>query len=46
VKKVRTHSILIERKPLKRNCILTEEKLGDIGHRLENSPGKSLRQLA
>jgi hypothetical protein len=34
VKKVRTHSILINRKPLKRNCVLTEEKLDDIGHRL------------
>jgi hypothetical protein len=32
VKKVRTHSILINRKPLKRNRVLTEEKLDDIGH--------------
>ncbi|PNF15704.1 hypothetical protein B7P43_G12455 [Cryptotermes secundus] len=46
VKKVRTHGILIDRKPLKRNRVLTEEKLDDIGHRLENSPRKSLRRLA
>jgi hypothetical protein len=31
LKKVRTHGILIDRKLLKRNCVLTEEKL-DIGH--------------
>jgi hypothetical protein len=46
VKKVRTHSILVERKPLKRNHVLTEEKLNDIGWRLENSPRKSLWRLA
>jgi hypothetical protein len=38
VKKVRCHGILIDRKPLKINRVLTEEKLNDIGHRLENSP--------
>jgi hypothetical protein len=38
--------LLIDRKPLKRNRALTEKKLDDIGHRLENSPLKSLRQLA
>jgi hypothetical protein len=37
VKKVRTHSMLIGRKPLKRNRVLTEEKLDDIDHQLENS---------
>jgi hypothetical protein len=42
VKKVRTHDILIDTKPLKRNCVLTEEKLDDIGHRLKNSPQKPL----
>jgi hypothetical protein len=42
VKKVRIHGILIERKPLKRNTVLTDEKLDDIG-RLENSPRKSLQ---
>jgi hypothetical protein len=46
VKKVRTHGILIYRKPLKRTRILTEEKLDDIVHRLENSPRKSWRRLA
>jgi hypothetical protein len=38
---VRTHGILTDRKPLKRNCVLTEEKLDAIGHRLRNSPKKS-----
>jgi hypothetical protein len=46
VKKVRTHGILIDRKSLKGNRVLTEEKLDDIGYRLENSPRKSLRRLA
>jgi hypothetical protein len=39
VKKVRTHGILIGRKPLKRSSVLTEEKLDDIGHGLENLCG-------
>jgi hypothetical protein len=46
VKKVQTHGILIGRKPLKRNRVLTEEKPYDIGHRLENFSRKSLRRLA
>jgi hypothetical protein len=46
VKKVRTHSNLTDRKQLKRNNVLIEEKLDDVGHRLENPPQKSLRQLA
>jgi hypothetical protein len=29
MKKVSTHSILIDIKPLKRNSVLTEEKLGE-----------------
>jgi hypothetical protein len=37
--------LLINRKQLKRNRVLTEEKLDDIGSRLENSPRKSLRPL-
>jgi hypothetical protein len=45
VKKVRTHGILINRKPLKRNRVLTEGELDDIDHRLENSPRKLLRRL-
>jgi hypothetical protein len=32
VKKVQTHGILTDRKLLKRNRVLTEEKLDDIGH--------------
>jgi hypothetical protein len=46
VKKVRTNGISSDRKPLKRNRVLTEEKLEDIGHRLEMSSRKSLRRLA
>jgi hypothetical protein len=37
---------LIDRKPLKRYRVLTEETLDDIGLRLENSPRISLRRLA
>jgi hypothetical protein len=37
--------MLIDRKPLKRNPVLTEEILDDIHHQLENSPLKFLRQL-
>jgi hypothetical protein len=44
VKKVRTHGILIDGKLLKRNRVLPEKKVDDIG-RLENSQ-KSLRRLA
>jgi hypothetical protein len=36
-KKVQTNSILIERKPLKRDHVLTEEKLDNISRRLVNS---------
>jgi hypothetical protein len=46
MKKIRTFCILIDRKPLKRKRVLTEKKRDDIGHRLENSPRKSLRRLA
>jgi hypothetical protein len=46
VKKVRTHGVLIDRKPLKRSSVLTEEELHDIGHRRDNSPRKTLRRLA
>jgi hypothetical protein len=46
VKKVWTNGILSGRKPLEINRVLSEEKLDDIGHRLENFPWKSLRQLA
>jgi hypothetical protein len=37
VTKVRTHGILIDRKPLKRNRVVIEEKQDDIGNQLENS---------
>jgi hypothetical protein len=42
MKKVQTHGILTDRKPLKRNRVLTEEKLNDISRRLENPPQKYL----
>jgi hypothetical protein len=45
VKKLRNHGILIDRKPLKRNRVLSEEKLDD-SRRIENSPRKPLRRLA
>jgi hypothetical protein len=41
VKKVQTYDILINRMPLKRNCVLTEEELDDISHQLKHSPLKS-----
>jgi hypothetical protein len=46
VQKVRAHGILIDRKSLKRNGVLSEENLDDVSCRLENSPQKSLWQLA
>jgi hypothetical protein len=46
MKTVQTHDILIVRKPVKRGCVLTEEKLDDISYQVENSPGKFLWQLA
>jgi hypothetical protein len=46
VKKLGTHGILIDRKPVKRSNVLTKEKLDDIGHRLKNSPRKFLWRLA
>jgi hypothetical protein len=45
ISEFRTHGILIDRKRLRRNCVLTEEKLDDIGLQLENSR-KLLCQLA
>jgi hypothetical protein len=45
VKEFRTRVILIDRKSLKRNRVLTDEKLDDVGHRLENSLN-SLPRLA
>jgi hypothetical protein len=46
VKKVWTHGILIDRKSLKRYCVLPEEKPDDIGRQLENSPQKYVQWLA
>ena len=40
-----TGSILDKKRKLKW-CVLTEQKLEEIGERLENSPQKSLRRIA
>jgi hypothetical protein len=41
--KIQAHGILIDRRPLKISCIVTEGKLNDIGHQLENSASKFVR---
>ncbi|XP_069673339.1 uncharacterized protein [Periplaneta americana] len=46
VKKVRETGSLNDKKTQPRRRVLTEEKLDDIGARLENSPRKSLKRLA
>jgi hypothetical protein len=43
MKKVQTFCILIDRRPLKRSYVATEENLDDIGHRLENVHQNSLQ---
>jgi hypothetical protein len=45
VKKVGTHGILIDRKPLKINPVLNKEKRNEIGRQLEKFLRKSLRRL-
>jgi transposase len=46
VNKVRETGSLLDRKPELKRRVLTEEKLDEIGARLEHSPRKSLRRLA
>lgn len=46
VNKVRATGSLLDRKPELKRRVLTEEKLDEIGARLEHSPRKSLRCLA
>jgi hypothetical protein len=46
VKKVGTRGILVSRKPLEGNNVLTEVKLDDLSRRLENSSRGSLLRLA
>jgi hypothetical protein len=45
-KKVSSTGSLLDKKPAKKCHVLTEEKLDEIGARLEHTPQKSLRCLA
>jgi transposase len=44
--KLRTTGLLIEKKQKHRRRVLAEEKLDDIGAKLEQTPRKSLKHLA
>jgi transposase len=46
VNKVRSTGLLIDKKQKHKRRVLTEEKLDDIGARLEHTPTKSLKHLA
>jgi hypothetical protein len=46
VNKLKTAGSLLDKKPDWKRNVLTEEKLDDIGSRLETSPRKSLKRLA
>jgi hypothetical protein len=46
VNKLKTMGLLIDKKQKHKLQVLTEEKLDDIGARLEHTPGKSLKRLA
>jgi transposase len=46
VNKVRSTGLLIDKKQKHKRRVLTEEKLDDIGARLEHTPTKSLKRLA
>jgi transposase len=46
VNKVRTTGLLIDKKTKHKRRVLTEEKLDEIGARLEHAPRKSLKHLA
>jgi transposase len=46
VNKLRTTGLLIENKQKHKRRVLTEEKLDDIGARLEHAPRKTLKHLA
>jgi hypothetical protein len=45
VNKLRSTGLLIDKKQKHKSLVLTEEKLGDIGARLEHTPIKSLKRL-
>jgi hypothetical protein len=46
VNKHRSTGVLIDKKQKHKHQVLTEEKLDDIGARLERTPGKLLKRLA
>jgi gamma-glutamylcysteine synthetase len=46
VNKLRSTGLLIDKKQKHKRRVLTEEKLDDIGARLEHTPRKSLKRLA
>jgi hypothetical protein len=46
VNKLRTTGLLIDKKQKHKRRVVTEEKLDDIGARLEHTPRKSLKSLA
>jgi hypothetical protein len=46
IHKVRSTGSLLDKNPVKKHCVLTEEKLVKIGVRLEHTPLKSLRCCA
>jgi hypothetical protein len=46
VNKVRTTGLVIDKKQKLKQLVLTEEKSGEIGARLEHTPRKSLKRLA
>jgi hypothetical protein len=44
--KLKTMGLLIDKKQKHKPQVLTEEKLDDVGARLEHTPRKSLKRLA
>jgi transposase len=46
VNKLRTTGLLTDKKQKHERQVLTEEKLDDIGNKLEHTPRKSLKRLA
>jgi hypothetical protein len=46
VNKLKRTGSLLDKKPDRKRTVLTEDKLDNIGARLETSPRKSLRRLA
>jgi hypothetical protein len=46
MQKIRSMGSLLDKKPARRHCVFTKEKLDKVGARLECKPHKSLRCLA